>query len=85
MANNQHPLFAPNDRHSFFASDNRPQSIFNSAGFFKQLAGFSTRTTGKLVICELCKNKVLFLHQYKRYEEKYCCINCIDLVIERQY
>ena len=82
MSHNQHPFFADKNRHPFFADNNR-NAVFNKSGFFKELAGFSSVSTGKMVQCELCKNQVLFLHQYKRYEEKYCCIKCIDAAIKK--
>ena len=79
MSHTQHPFFT--DKHPFFSD--KKVAIFNKSGFFKELAGFSTTSTGKMTTCELCKEQVLFLHQYKRYEEKYCCIRCIDRVIQR--
>lgn len=40
------------------------------------MMGWSTVSTGKLVSCPECKRPSMYLHQYKRYEEKYCCITC---------
>ena len=75
-----HP-FTELNQFSLFAKSYSP-ALFNGAGIMKERAGFSSYATGKPLICQVCVKETLFLHQYKRYEEKYCCIACIDSVLE---
>jgi len=52
--------------------------LFNPEGAMLERAGWSSKSNGKLVQCDKCGKDTLFLHQYEKYNENYCCLTCLD-------
>ena len=67
-----------------FFQENKNLPVFGKQpGVSRERAGWSTISTGKIVTCQLCKKDTFYLHQYKKYEEVYCCLSCLDKVFEK--
>ena len=53
------------------------EPVFSKSGQMKERIGWCTISTGSLIPCPKCQNKVLYVHQKEQYNaNSYMCYDC---------